>query len=359
VTALDVLVLGGGPAGSAAAIGLAQGGLSVSIATRAAPPGDRFGESLSPAAGPLLRRLGAWDGFVADGHLPCHANASAWGGPEIAYHDFLRDPRGHGWHVDRAVFEQRLLARAEAAGARVIHVASPARWAREGGVWWSPALPGVRAQWIVDATGRAASLARANGASWGTAWEQVALAAMASTRDEIALPTLVEAAPEGFWYSAPVPGKRLVIMLFTDAGLLDARRATTEEGFLGLARLAAHTAGRLESTGARLTSAPRFLPAGSGRLSRVFGEGWIAAGDAAMAYDPVSAHGLTLALRSGIDAAAAIPGGRDEALRGYAEVLDRAFASYRREALRIYRSELRWRDEPYWARRHALADEEG
>ncbi len=132
------------------------------------------------------------------------------------------------------------------------------------------------------------------------------------------------------------------------------------EGLLDLVAATAHTAARIASTGATFTGKPRFVAAGSGRISQAFGEGWIAAGDAAMAYDPISAHGLTLALRSGIDAAAALIDGREEALRAYAGVLDRAFSRCRREALRIYASERRWPAERYWATRHALAaDEEG
>jgi flavin-dependent dehydrogenase len=355
---LDALVLGGGPAGCAAAIELAGAGLSVAVAARAEAAGERFGESLSPAAGPLLRRLGALASFAEGGHLPCHANASAWGSPELTYHDFLNDPRGHGWHIDRAAFERGLEGRAEAVGARVLRVTGQPRWSRDEGTWQSPAIPGVKARWIVDATGRAASFARAHGAAWLPAWEQVALGAVATIEDETAWPTLIEAAPEGFWYSAPVPGRRLVVMLFTDAGIHDARRSATVEGFLDLVAATDHTARRVASTGASFTARPRFLAAGSGRLSRFFGEGWIAAGDAAMAYDPLSAHGLTLALRSGIDAAAALIDGREEARRAYAEVLDRAFSRYRREALQLYASERRWPAERYWATRHALAASE-
>jgi 2-polyprenyl-6-methoxyphenol hydroxylase-like FAD-dependent oxidoreductase len=356
---LDALVVGGGPAGSAAAICLAAAGLSVGMAARPEAAGEKLGESLSPAAGPLLRRLGVWEAFAGDGQLPCHANASAWGSAALAYHDFMSDPRGHGWHIDRVVLERRLIERAAALGVHVMRVPAPLRWSREDGVWKSPPgrdLPALSARWIVDATGRAAWFARTQGARTITAWDQVALAAIARTaEDTVPLPTLIEAVPAGFWYSAPLPGRRMVLALFTDAQLQDARAASTVEGFLDLLRATTHTAKRFSSAEAALAGRPRFLPAGSGRLSRVSGEGWIAAGDAAMTYDPISAHGVTLALRTGIDAAAALLDGRDEALAAYAAVLDRAFARYRREALRIYRSEGRWPHEPYWAARHALA----
>ena len=354
---LDALVAGGGPAGCAAAIRLVEAGLAVGMAARPEAPVDKLGESLSPAAGPLLRRLGVWEAFAGDGHLPCHANASAWGSEDLAYHDFLRDPRGHGWHIDRALFERRLSERASSLGARILPGAAPLHWSREGGVWKTPGaggVPALSARFVVDATGRAASFARTRGARQLPAWDQVALAAIARTARAMGpAPTLVEAVPAGFWYSAPLPGERMVVVLFTDAGLVDARTASTAGGFVELVAATSHTWERWSHAGAALAGEPRFVPAGSGRLSSAWGEGWIAVGDAAMAYDPISAHGLTLALRTGIDAAVAVADGRDEAFAAYGAELDRAFARHRRDALRIYRSEGRWPHEPYWAARHA------
>src|SRR5206468_5578445 len=73
-------------------------------------------------AAPLLRELGVWEAFVADGHAPCFGNTSAWGSGELRHHDFLRDPLGHGWHIDRHRFERRLSERAASAGATIVVV---------------------------------------------------------------------------------------------------------------------------------------------------------------------------------------------------------------------------------------------
>jgi flavin-dependent dehydrogenase len=190
------------------------------------------------------------------------------------------------------------------------------------------------------------------------AWEQVALIAFARAAqpsDETF--TLVESVPEGFWYSAPIPGGRFAIALFTDADLHDARVARSHAGFRALLAAAPRTSARLAGHAAVLDAAPRFIGAGSGWLEPAHGPGWLAAGDAALTYDPISAHGLTLALRTGIDAADALLADAaviDAALARYAAGLARGFHDYRAAALRIYRSEQRWATAPYWHRRHAL-----
>ena len=358
----DAVVVGAGPAGCTAAILLAEAGWRVVVFGRPPADGNRIGESLSPGAPALLERLGLRARFLDDGHLLCHANASAWGGPELTWHDFLSDPRGPGFHIDRARFEALLRARAAEAGARLVAAEAPRAAAREAGSWHlaaAGALPPITARYLVDASGRAACLARTLGARREVAWDQVALVAFArAARPGDETFTLVEAVPEGFWYSAPIPGGRFALALFTDAALHDARAARTAEGFGALLAAAPRTRGRLDAHGAVLDVAPRFVGAGSGWLEPAHGPGWIAAGDAAITYDPISAHGLTLALRTGADAADALladAAGDATALPRYGARLARAFHDYRREALRIYRSEQRWPAAAYWQKRHALA----
>jgi flavin-dependent dehydrogenase len=358
---VDAVVVGAGPAGCSAAIVLAEAGWRVVVFGRPTPVGDRIGESLSPSAPALLDRLGLRSRFLDDGHLLCHANASLWGGRELAWHDFLGDPRGAGFHIDRARFDALLRARAAEAGADLVASDAPRGIAREAGTWRLAATrthPAVVARYLVDASGRAARLGHALGARRAVAWDQVALVAFVrSPRAIDETFTLTEAVPEGFWYSAPIPGQRFALALFTDAVLHDAGTVRSAGGFRALLAAATQTRRRLDAHGAVLDTPPRFVGAGSGWLEPAYGPGWAAAGDAAITYDPISAHGLTLALRTGIDVATAVlatAAGDATALHRYGARLASAFHNYRREALRVYRGEQRWPAAPYWKRRHAL-----
>lgn len=363
-SAVDVLVMGSGPAGAAAAIVLAEAGLRVLIVSREETMNEKIGESLAPSARTALRQLGVWDTFTADQHLPCWANKSSWGSAELSYHDFINDPAGHGWHVDRLLFERRLIERALRCGAShttTLHLRQ-ATWAN--GQWWvdfNGPYPRVATRYIVDATGRHSAFARRRGARRVFEDRQIAVVSFLRTIQTPLADTtsLVEATSEGWWYSALLPDGRLAMAFFTD-GDSDTRRCmASATGWEELLRRTQCTARRVDAHGYRLGRAPRIVSADSGRLDRLYGDGWLAVGDAALTYDPLSSHGLTMALVSGRDGAKAILAlfsGDENAPEVYERQLSAAFVEYAAMRREFYRAERRWLTMRYWQRRMASAE---
>ncbi len=100
---VDVAVIGGGPAGTSTAIALSKLGRSVTIFERTHYESARIGETLLPEVKPSLTALGVWEQFLVDGHLAAPGTAAAWGQPELYENDFMVNPFGNGWHVDRRV----------------------------------------------------------------------------------------------------------------------------------------------------------------------------------------------------------------------------------------------------------------
>jgi flavin-dependent dehydrogenase len=359
------VVAGGGPAGAAAALALARGGRGVLLLDDAPPGAFRVGEALPPAGRRLLRELGVLDRFLADGHLPCHGNLSSWGSPALHATDFFFSLDGHGWQLDRARFDALLRDAARAAGAVVRSGTRMSGAEPDGDGGWRLALSEgggaaeeVRCDWLVDATGRRAAVARRQGAARLSDDALVAFharfrPAREGDRDGR---TLIEAVPDGWWYTALVPSGERVVAFLTDADLADRPALLTEDGFARRLAGAEHVRAALDAFGFRMHGRPRGADAGSARLDRFAGPGWLAAGDAAVSYDPLSSQGIRTALYTGMRAGQALCAhldGDGGALDGYARMLEDVHRAYVGHRAEFYADERRWADRPFWARRHA------
>ena len=366
-----VFIVGGGPGGAAAALALARRGLPPVVLETQAGPRSKVGECLPPSANPLLAALGLAGGLSRAGHLPSHGNRFVWGSDAPAERDFIYETRGAGWRLDRRRFEEGLADAAVEAGADWRYGCRLVGCARGAGGGWRLEVQTPRgaetyeADFVVDASGRAARVARMLGARRVVYDRLVGVAAYFETdagegasargEDEDSF-TLVEAVASGWWYSARLPGGKLVAAYMTDGDLLERSAARTTGGWLALLGAAEQTARRVAEAGGSCPAAPRVLPADTSRLTCVAGEGWLAVGDAAAAHDPLSSHGITMALGGGLHAADAVSeylGGRRDALRVYAVLLDGAFARYLLMRHERYLAERRWPSEPFWRRRHA------
>jgi flavin-dependent dehydrogenase len=312
---------------------------------------------------PLLRDLGLWESFLADEHLPSHGTVAVWGSPQPGSVDFIFDPNGHGWHLDRLRFDRLLRRAALQAGAEVREDCRARVLGRARDGAWEMALgapngPGeiVACRVLLDATGRRAGPARWAGARRLRADSAVAVyAAFAADPEDRDARTFVEAAPDGWWYTALVPGGRRVAAYITDAELLPASMRTAA-GF----RAALSATDQVRSrtpVSCELTprDGPRVAAAHGSRLEPPAGEGWLALGDAALAFDPLSSQGILTALFTGMTAAraaAAQIAGEESPTRDYVRRLDRIWSAYQRNRLAHYQLERRWPERRFWARRN-------
>lgn len=346
-----MLVAGGGPAGSAAALDLSRRGLSVALIEQDRYETLRIGETLPPMIRQQLTGLGIWERFLACGPLESYGIQTAWEAPEPRHQDFLHNPYGCGWHVDRARFDAMLASAAAEAGAELVvsaRVGSCHR--RANGQWLLEAARGgtilsLSGRMLVDATGRKALLAARRGSRAQVADRLIGAVTFSESAETTGW-TLIEAVEDGWWYSAPIPGARMVFAYMTDSGLWKSRVCGD---LLELAPLTYERAGR------RSVRPPFQIVSAASVVRRpVAGLDWMAIGDAALAFDPLSGQGVVKSIETGTRAASAIARyfeGNSNALAEYEGWVNETYQSYLSARSQFYRSVLRWPRSRFWRRR--------
>jgi flavin-dependent dehydrogenase len=358
---VDALVVGAGPAGATAALNLAPT-RTVALVDRESRPRPRIGESLPPAARRLLIDMGIWEAFQSQGHSPCYGNRAVWGSTEPFETDFMRDPDGHGWHIDRARFDMWIRQIALDRGATLL---APGRlnsieW--DGQCWRArvgtvEGVVDLIARVLIDAGGRASPVARSLGARRKLGDKLVCswVCGKARSSRRGAGFTYVEATEDGWWYSAPLPDGRRVLAFHTDSDLPVARSVADPKRLLGHAA-ANQELGAVLSESGFSPEQSGFTAAHSAILQPLAGSAWFAAGDAACSFDPLSSQGLLNALFTGLAAAEAA--GRYLSVEAdnsheYSQTVNQVYSVYQRHLSHWYRAETRWRGQAFWQRRQA------
>jgi flavin-dependent dehydrogenase len=159
----DVVVVGGGPAGSATAAFLGRQGHRVVLLEKERFPRFHIGESLLPMALPVLEALDI--DLAAGGHqFKSGASFRDETTGQLGSYPFkfgLEGPPRHAYHVDRSVFDLEILNAARAAGVEVREgVAVSNIEVGDDGVALETSGGGVRARFLVDASGQKALMAR-------------------------------------------------------------------------------------------------------------------------------------------------------------------------------------------------------
>ncbi|MEP7218168.1 MAG: FAD-dependent oxidoreductase [Bacteroidota bacterium] len=366
---IDIVIAGGGPAGTAAALTLAtHTSHRVLVLESSHYDGARVGETVSPGIRPLLDYLGVTPRFLADAHAPGLGTAAAWGGPVPVARDYLFTGRGDGWHLDRERFDRSM---ADAAvergarlrtGARVVSVSGtgPYRIAIATDAAGHDVVEHITARFLIDATGRSASLARVLGARREPVDRMIGIVGF-HTLDRprsIERNALIEAVPDGWWYSAPLPNGRIVAAFMTDADI--ARRERLADPGVWVERLRATDCTAARINGGVMEPELRIRSAASHLLDPVGAPGWVAAGDAACSFDPLAAMGIGHAISSGIHAARAAHNFLNSSGTILDEYISHVAANFRRYLeLRTgyYAVERRWEENTFWKRRRALPRE--
>jgi flavin-dependent dehydrogenase len=354
---LDVLVIGGGPSGAVAARAAQLGGLRTLLVEKAAGPRWKVGETLALQSKPVLHSLGLLDQFLESGHLPCPANCSCWGSPGLVQQDFIFNPIGSAWQLDRASFERMLLEAARDAGTIVRFNAVTRNVQFTRGIWEVDVCgEKLRSRWLVDASGRPSLVARRMGITRIKNDALISIFTTVSPREELDQDTrtYIEACTDGWWYTALMPSGVRTISFQTDVDLVKDQAWREKAWLRQKLQNTLHLSPLLNSKGYDIQGVSTSISANSARLQQFIGAGWLAVGDAAQSYDPLSGQGIFFALLSGLRAGESLVAtfkDQVDSINDYADWLESSWARFVLQKDKTYNTENRWPTSPFWKRR--------
>ena len=297
---VDFVVVGGGPAGCTFAILAARAGASVVLVERDDYLERRPGEYLAGRIRASLDELRVSTDDARTISVASPGILSLWNGGAPLPKPYSASGQLDALCVCRHRFDALLFRSALDAGANVVSRAALGNLSRRRGGWHVSIreLDGssfdVHSRSVVDASGRNAIFARGQEARRIHRGDMIAIVGWLKPGGRPIRPRAmltVESCSVGWWSLSSGADEALVATLYTSSNMIKTAGVAYDMWWAHALGKTRSVAGTLRNVGAMLVKTAVYAAFPS-RLSKMFGDGWIAIGDAAVAFDPVAGQGV-------------------------------------------------------------------
>ncbi|MDT0642197.1 tryptophan 7-halogenase [Zunongwangia sp. F363] len=372
----QIAIIGAGVAGCTAAIALAPY-YEVILIDKLEKPGEKIGECLPAATKRILSELEILHlvqnekGHSISSHINHTGTQSTWGSEKIYFSDSLINPDGSGWFLDRVKFESSLRSEVNSRGVKclwpkkLLHVEK----VKEG---WKLTIGDnlkdskektetLEAGFVIDATGRASVFAGKLGIPRISVDKLISCWSIFPGNRLNNINT-VSPCEYGWWYSSPLSNNRRLAAFHTDRDLLKKRATRDPQLFLDLMKNCPEISSSVDYSEYKGFVYKGTVAANSGYLQQFTGERWVAIGDSAISFDPLSSQGMFNAMANAMQLRNLFLGTKliefssdqnlDNKFREmYINSINQVWNRYLYHKEHYYRQEKRWIHAPFWKRR--------
>ena len=360
----DVLIVGGGPAGSSAAISLLNyGNTTVTLIEQSDLDYQRIGEHVSSGIFELLSylKLSNTD-FAADCFIKTYGNTSYWGIDQPMLRDSIFTTEQASYQLNREQFDLTLLKQVSEKGGNVFPRTKCTQFQQLEDNRWKVSLKHpdldpfvITAKFLVDATGRQANVCRQIGITSKKIDQLTGVGAFLQFNDNRQLEhdILLETVETGWWYSATLPGNAMTVIFFSDADIISKNEYHKDTGWnklLSETRQMKHRVSGTQASARWVKNAHTQITDSTDRKN------FLAIGDAAASFDPISSMGIGFAITSACHAASVIRSELSDydpqRIPVYQSDIERNFQNYSQLRNKIYQQEKRFPLSDFWMRRN-------